>query len=208
VVVADDDARLSEGWRACLSAWVDVVGEVGNGTEALALVRTGESRHAVIDIRSRQANTEGLDVARVSGKSARETGILVLFGHVEVDSDGASASGRAIGYLSKVVNEPRWRSLSISLNGSPWWLVIDPALIQEELVSGRQRPDPPLCSQSSEPRGLGAVAEGRSNAGWPISWAHEAPREAVWKAFGKRNLPRPPDDQPPRSSGDHFFESR
>src|ERR1700744_5393375 len=67
VVVADDDAVLREGVATLLErSGFDVVGRVGNGTEALALARTEKPDLLVLDIRMPPTNTtEGLDVARV-----------------------------------------------------------------------------------------------------------------------------------------------
>src|SRR3984957_3763837 len=104
VVVADDDALLREGLASLLErSGFDVVGRVGNGTEALALVRTESPDLLVVDIRMPPSNTtEGLDVARVVREEQPETGILVLSAHVEVEhAMELLASGRAIGYLLK-----------------------------------------------------------------------------------------------------------
>src|ERR1700684_3928179 len=104
VVVADDDALLREGLASLLErSGFDVVGRVGNGTEALALVRAESPDLLVVDIRMPPNNTtEGLDVARVVREELPETGILVLSAHVEVEhAMELLASGRAIGYLLK-----------------------------------------------------------------------------------------------------------
>src|SRR5271156_2389492 len=84
VIVADDDALLREGLASLLErSGFDVVGRVGNGTEALALARTEKPDLLVLDIRMPPSNTtEGLDVARVIREEQPETGILVLSAHV------------------------------------------------------------------------------------------------------------------------------
>src|ERR1700689_4990307 len=99
VIVADDDALLREGLASLLErSGFDVVGRVGNGTEALALARTEKPDLLVLDIRMPPTNTtEGLDVARVIREEQPETGILVLSAHVEVDhAMELLATGRAI----------------------------------------------------------------------------------------------------------------
>ena len=80
MVLADDDALLREGLASLLErSGFDVVGQVGNGTEALALVRAENPDLLVVDIRMPPSNTtEGLDVARVVREEQPETGILVL----------------------------------------------------------------------------------------------------------------------------------
>src|SRR3984885_1892024 len=87
VIVADDDVLLREGLSSLLGrSGFDVVGEVGNGTEALALARTEKPDLLVLDIRMPPTNTtEGLDVARVIREEQPEIGILVLSAHVEWD---------------------------------------------------------------------------------------------------------------------------
>src|ERR1700744_1267541 len=104
VIVADDDVLLREGLASLLGrSGFDVVGQVGNGTEALALVRAENPDLLVIDIRMPPTNTtEGLDVARAIRTELPEIGILVLSAHVEVEhAVELLASGRAIGYLLK-----------------------------------------------------------------------------------------------------------
>src|SRR3984885_850755 len=87
VVVADDDALLREGLASLLErSGFDVVGRVGNGTEALALVRAENPDLLVVDIRMPPSNTtEGLDVARVVREEKPEAGVWVLSAHVEVE---------------------------------------------------------------------------------------------------------------------------
>ena len=66
VIVADDDVLLREGLSSLLGrSGFDVVGQTGNATETLALVRAENPDLLVVDIRMPPTNTtEGLDVAR------------------------------------------------------------------------------------------------------------------------------------------------
>jgi DNA-binding NarL/FixJ family response regulator len=121
----------------------DVVGQAGNATETLALVRAENPDLLVIDIRMPPTNTtEGLDVAGVIRGELPEIGILVLSAHVDVEhAVELLSSGHAIGYLlkSRVTDVAEFvDSLQRIANGGS---VVDPALIQE-LVSGRRREDP------------------------------------------------------------------
>src|ERR1700755_2098451 len=87
VVVADDDVLLREGLSSLLgrSGFV-VVGQTGNATETLALIRAETPDLLVVDIRMPPTNTtEGLDVAAVIRAELPEIGILVLSAHVEVE---------------------------------------------------------------------------------------------------------------------------
>ena len=212
VVVADDDALLREGLASLLErSGFDVVGRGGNGTEALALVRTENPDLLVIDIRMPPSNTtEGLDVARVIREEQPETGILVLSAHVEVEhAMELLASGRAIGYLlkSRVTDVAEFvDSLQRIANGGS---VIDPALIQE-LVSGRQRTDPLAALSPREHEVLALMAEGRSNAGIARQlWLTEGTVEKhVRSILGKLNLPEAADDHRRVRAVITFLESR
>ena len=212
VVVADDDALLREGLASLLEhSGFDVVGQVDNGTEALALVRTENPDLLVVDIRMPPSNTtEGLDVARVIREEQPETGILVLSAHVEVEhAMELLASGRAIGYLlkSRVTDVADFvDSLQRIANGGS---VIDPVLIQE-LVSGRRRTDPLAALSPREHEVLALMAEGRSNAGIAHQlWLTEGTVEKhVRSILSKLNLPEAADDHRRVRAVITFLESR
>jgi DNA-binding NarL/FixJ family response regulator len=212
VVVADDDALLREGLASLLErSGFDVVGQVDNGTEALALVRRENPDLLVVDIRMPPSNTtEGLDVARVVREEQPETGILVLSAHVEVEhAMELLASGRAIGYLlkSRVTDVAEFvDSLQRIANGGS---VIDPALIQE-LVSGRRRTDPLAALSPREREVLALMAEGRSNAGIARQlWLTEGTVEKhVRSILSKLNLPEAGDDHRRVRAVITFLESR
>ena len=212
VIVADDDALLREGIASLLErSGFDVVGRVGNGTEALALARTEKPDLLVLDIRMPPTNTtEGLDVARVVREEQPETGILVLSAHVEVDhAMELLATGRAIGYLlkSRVTDVAEFvDSLQRIANGAS---VIDPALIQE-LVSAGRRKDPLAVLSPREHEVLALMAEGRSNAGVARQlWLTEGTVEKhVRSILSKLNLPETTDDHRRVRAVITFLESR
>lgn len=212
VIVADDDALLREGLASLLErSGFDVVGQVGNGTEALALARTEKPDLLVLDIRMPPTNTtEGLDVARVIREEQPETGILVLSAHVEVEhAMELLATGRAIGYLlkSRVTDVAEFvDSLQRIANGAS---VIDPALIQE-LVSAGRRKDPLAVLSPREHEVLALMAEGRSNAGVARQlWLTEGTVEKhVRSILSKLNLPETADDHRRVRAVIAFLESR
>jgi DNA-binding NarL/FixJ family response regulator len=212
VVVADDDALLREGLASLLerSGFV-IVGRVGNGTDALALVRAENPDVLVVDIRMPPSNTtEGLDVARVIREEQPETGIMVLSAHVEVEhAMELLASGRAIGYLlkSRVTDVADFvDSLQRIAHGGS---VIDPVLIQE-LVSGRRRTDPLAALSPREHEVLALMAQGRSNAGIARQlWLTEGTVEKhVRSILGKLNLPEAADDHRRVRAVITYLESR
>jgi DNA-binding NarL/FixJ family response regulator len=212
VVVADDDVLLREGLASLLGrAEFDVVGQVGNGTEALAVVRAEKPDLLVIDIRMPPTNTtEGLDVARVIRAELPDIGILVLSAHVEVEhAVELLASGHAIGYLlkSRVTDMAEFvDSLQRIANGGS---VVDPALIQE-LVSGRRRADPLAVLSPREHEVLALMAEGRTNAGIARRlWLTEGTVEKhVRSILNKLNLPDTVDDHRRVRAVITFLESR
>ena len=167
VVIADDDVLLREGLASLLErSGFDVVGQCGDGTELMALVRRHDPELVVVDIRMPPTHTtEGLEAARQIREEFEKTGILVLSAHVEVEhAMDLLASGNGIGYLlkSRVTDVDEFIDTleRIAKGGS----VIDPTLVRE-LVGARRRDDPLSVLTSREREVLGLMAEGRSNAG-------------------------------------------
>jgi DNA-binding NarL/FixJ family response regulator len=169
VVVAEDDTLLREGLAVLLerSGRFEIVGQAGDGTDLLALVRAKSPDLVVVDIRMPPTNTtEGLDAARQIRAESPDIGILVLSMHAEVEhAIELLESNHKVGYLlkSRVGNVADFiDSLeSIAQGGS----VVDPELVKE-LVSDRRRPQDPLAVLSTREREvLALMAEGRSNTG-------------------------------------------
>jgi DNA-binding NarL/FixJ family response regulator len=212
VIVADDDVLLREGLSSLLGhSGFDVVGQTGNATETLALVRAENPDLLVVDIRMPPTNTtEGLDVAGVIRGELPEIGILVLSAHVEVEHAVELLSGgHGIGYLlkSRVTDVAEFvDSLQRVANGGS---VIDPALIQD-LVSGRRREDPLAVLSPREHEVLALMAEGRTNAGIARRlWLTEGTVEKhVRSILSKLNLPETADDHRRVRAVITFLESR
>jgi DNA-binding NarL/FixJ family response regulator len=104
VVLAEDDVLLREGLASLLErSGFQVVGQAGDATQLLALVRDRAPELVVVDIRMPPTyTTEGLVAAQVIRQEYPETAILVLSAHTEVEHAMAlRAGGRRIGYLLK-----------------------------------------------------------------------------------------------------------
>ena len=167
VVLADDDVLLREGLASLLErSGFEVVGQGGDGSELIALVREHRPELAVVDIRMPPTHTtEGLDAARVIREEFPETAILVLSAHVEVEyAMELLGSGQRSGYLlkSRVTDVDEFvETLGRIVRGGS---VVDRALVQE-LVAARRVDDPLDVLTPREREVLSLMAEGRSNAG-------------------------------------------
>ena len=186
VVVADDDVLLRAGVVSLLNnSGFDVVGEAGDATMLLTLVRELRPDLALVDIRMPPTQTvEGLEAAGAIREQFPGVGLLVLSAHVEVEHATALlAEGRGIGYLlkSRVVDVTEFvDSVRRVANGGS---VVDPALVQE-LFSAQRRNDPLAALSPRESEVLALMAEGRSNAGIAQSlWVTEGTVEKHVKSI-------------------------
>ena len=199
VVLADDDVLLREGLAGLLErAGFDVVGQSGNATELIELVREQQPDLAIIDIRMPPNHTsEGLEAARVIREELPETAILVLSAHVQVEqATDLLASGERSGYLlkSRVTDVDEFtETLERIVRGGS---VVDPVLVQE-LLAARRAEDPLDVLSPREREVLSLMAEGRSNAGIGRQlWITEGTVEKhVHSILTKLRLPATEDDQ-------------
>jgi DNA-binding NarL/FixJ family response regulator len=198
VVLADDDVLLREGLASLLSgAGYEVVGQGGEPTALLQLVREKAPELAIVDIRMPPTHTtEGLDTARTIRAEFPGVGILLLSAHVEIDTAmDLLQGGDRIGYLlkSRVMNvADLMEALERIVRGGS---VVDPSLV-EELFRQRRRTDPLGELTPREREVLALMAEGRSNAGIARHlWVTEGTVEKhVRRVLMKLNLPSTGDD--------------
>jgi DNA-binding NarL/FixJ family response regulator len=197
-VLADDDVLLREGIASLLAGCgLEVVGQAGDASQLLDLVRRHEPELAIVDIRMPPAHaTEGLDAARVIRDEFPDISILVLSAHAEIDQAmELLASGHRVGYLLKsrvtAVSDFIESVDRVAQGGS----VVDPALVQE-LVAARRRDDPLESLTQREREVLALMAEGSSNSGIARRiWVTEGTVEKhVHSILAKLRLPETEDD--------------
>src|SRR5262245_3402647 len=193
VVIADDDLLLREGIASLLTqAGYSVIGQAGDATELVSLVREYRPDVAIVDIRMPPDHaTEGLRAAQAIRDEMPEIAILVLSAYVEIKHATALlASGQRSGYLlkSRVANIDEFlESIDrLSRGGS----VVDPSLVIE-LLNARTADDPLERITSREREVLTLMAEGRTNAGIARRlWVTEGTVEKhVHRIFVKLRLP-------------------
>jgi len=198
VIIADDEVLLREGLASLLErAGYQLVGQAGDGSELLRLVREHRPDLAIVDIRMPPTrSTEGLEAAAVIREEFPETAILILSAHVEIaHAMTLLAGGSRSGYVLKSrvtdIDEFLETLERVCRGGS----AVDPSLVQA-LVAARTVDDPlePLTPREREV--LALMAEGRSNAG--ISrrlWVTEGTVENhVHNIMAKLRLPETDDD--------------
>jgi DNA-binding NarL/FixJ family response regulator len=198
VVIADDDLLLREGIASLLTqAGYNVVGQAGDATELLSLVREHRPELAIVDIRMPPDHaTEGLRAAQAIREEMPEIAILVLSAYVEFKHAATLlASGQRSGYLlkSRVANiEEFLESIDRLRRGGS---VVDPSLVLE-LLAARTADDPLEGLTAREREVLGLMAEGRTNAGIARRlWVTEGTVEKhVHSIFVKLRLPETDDD--------------
>jgi DNA-binding NarL/FixJ family response regulator len=167
VAVADDDVLVREGVVSMLErGGYAVVGQAGDGSALLQIVREHRPDLAIVDIRMPPAHsTEGLEAAATIRREFPETAILILSAHVEVaHAMTLLASGRRSGYVLKSRIADLNDFLDIVQRVCRGGSVVDPALVQE-LVTARQVDDPLEELTPREREVLALMAEGRSNLG-------------------------------------------
>jgi serine/threonine-protein kinase PknK len=196
--VAEDDVLMREGLAGLLEqGGYEVVGQAGDGSELVRLVRERRPDLAVVDIRMPPAHrTEGLDAASTIREEFPETAILILSAHVEVaHAMTLLASGRRSGYVLKSRVADLDEFLDVVSRVCRGGAVVDPALVQE-LVAAQDTDDPLEELSRREREVLALMAEGRSNAGIGRRlWITEGTVEKhVHSILTKLRLPETGDD--------------
>lgn len=199
VILADDDVLLREGVARLLQdGGLDVIGQAGDGTELLDLVRRDRPDVVVVDIRMPPTLTdEGLRAANEIRADHPGIGVLVLSQHLErtYAMELLSADTEGIGYLLKQrvwdLEEFIASVRRVGQGGS----VLDPQVVAE-LVGRPRRDDPVDALTEAERQTLALMAEGRSNTAIAeqLFVAERTVEKRVTNIFQKLDLPQSPDD--------------
>jgi DNA-binding NarL/FixJ family response regulator len=104
IVLADDHSLMREGTRRILEQYPDlrIVGEAGDGEQALSLVQQLKPDVAILDIRMPKIN--GIDLVRLLRQCCPETKTLMLTAYDDDDYVLALMEAGASGYLLKTAH--------------------------------------------------------------------------------------------------------
>jgi DNA-binding NarL/FixJ family response regulator len=164
IVLADDHHLVRRGIRALLEALpnVRVVGEAGDGREALELIERHRPDIALIDISMPGLN--GLEVAERTARSSPGTRVIVLSMHKgEVFVAKAMRAGVA-GYLLKdAADEELTLALTAVSRGDVYLSPQISRQVVEQFTRAASEPDPLAGLTPRQREILQLVAEGRSS---------------------------------------------
>ncbi len=166
VLIADDQSLVRTGFRLILSgeADIEVVGEAGDGAEAIAIARETQPDVVLMDVR--MPGVDGIEATRalVTREAGPRVLVLTTFDLDDVVYDALRAG--ASGFLLKDAPEERLLTAIrvVAEGGSLFAPSVTRRLIEE--FSRRARPSPPAAVDELTPREvevLKLVAQGLSN---------------------------------------------
>ena len=167
VLLADDQALVRAGFRMILKAepGIEVVGEAGDGSEAVALARTLEPNVVLMDVR--MPEMDGIEATRLIVDADASSRVLVLTTFDLDEHVYEALRAGASGFLLKDAPEDQLLAgIRIVADGGS---LFAPAVTQrliERFAGTRPSAPPPTLSELTprELEVLGLVARGLSNA--------------------------------------------
>jgi DNA-binding NarL/FixJ family response regulator len=165
VVVADDQTIVREGLVTLLSTMqgIEVVGSVGDGEQAVRLVRQTSPDVVLMDLR--MPGLDGIEATRRIRAELPAIPVVILTTYADDESIVQALRAGAIGYLTKDAGRDHIRrALEAAVAGQA---VLDPA-VQARLVEAASLPPPgssqlPAGLTEREGEVLRLIAAGRSN---------------------------------------------
>ena len=195
VLVADDHPLYREAVVRAVRARPDfqLVGEAGDGREALDAIRADRPDVAVLDVE--MPSLRGVDIVDALRRDGLATRVVLLSAHLESDTVYAAVAGGVAAYLSKsAASERICEAIAAVARGE----VILPAEIQAGLAAEirlRSEPGRPALSPR-ERQVLGLIAEGLTApaVGRELHLTHRhgevPPQDALREARGERSRRR------------------
>ncbi|MFE6617536.1 response regulator [Amycolatopsis sp. NPDC057786] len=139
VIVADDQAAVREGLVLLLGTMpgIDVVGEAGDGDEAIRLV--AEHRPDVVLMDLNMPGTDGIEATRHIRREHQDTQVVVLTTYATDELALEALDSGALGYLTKSASKDAIaRAIAAAAAGQA---VLDPD-VQRSLVRAATRSQP------------------------------------------------------------------
>ena len=161
VLLADDHKLVRAGFRAMLTSLgnVEIVGETGDGREALEMIRTQRPDVALLDIT--MPSLTGIEVAtRVAGESLTVR-IIILSMHTSEDYIAQAVRAGVSGYLLKNADPVELElALRAAMNREMYLSPSVSKQLVEDYARRLGRSDEPLTARQRET--LQLIAEGKS----------------------------------------------
>jgi two-component system, NarL family, nitrate/nitrite response regulator NarL len=161
VLLVDDDALVRSGLKMMLAgaAGIEVVGEAGDGREALDAIRSGCPDVAVLDVE--MPSLRGVEIVAALQRDGLATRVVLLSAHLDSDTVYDAVAGGVAAYLSKAAPGERiCDAIAAVARGE----VVLPAEVQAGLAAEirlRSEPGRPALSPR-EQEVLRLIAEGLS----------------------------------------------
>jgi DNA-binding NarL/FixJ family response regulator len=165
VLIADDQRVIREGLAMLLGLLpdVEVVGEAGDGEEAVALAVEREADIVLMDLR--MPRLDGAAATRLLTQRRPDCAVLVLTTYADDESIFDALGAGARGYLTKNVGADELaRAITKVAAGET---VLEGPVQERVLAAALQRHEPPSLPDELTPREaevLALIAEGLSNA--------------------------------------------
>lgn len=164
ILLADDHHLVRTGMRALLQSFpnVEVVGETGDGREAIELVQTLAPNIVLMDIAMPGLN--GLDATARIVKEFPHTRVIILSMHANEEYVQQALRAGAAGYLLKnAAPEELGLAIQAVTRGETWLSPAISRLVVEEYLGARGETAGPLAQLTPRQREiLQLIAEGKT----------------------------------------------
>jgi NarL family two-component system response regulator LiaR len=186
VLVADDHGVVREGLRSFLALQddIEVVGEAGDGEEALEEVRRLAPDVALMDLV--MPRMDGIEAIRHIRAESPQTRVIVLTSFVDEDKMLPAVRAGAAGYLLKDVEPQELVTAIRTVHGGA--ALLHPAVVAELVREATTPRDDGLTEREREV--LALIARGRANKAiaFELGVSEKTVKTHVSNILGKLNL--------------------